>query len=201
MCRGRGKVKRGRCEKRDGFFISPSKENGGARPYNKSIGPGEATVRNKADLSGTAGRRASPPGSWRYLWVSETVCSPGRAQAVTEKSHTGRGHGCRLIAVKRVRGGTFRPGFAIEEVCVFETGLHLRRGADGGSSDRGCVGLFVPGPSPQGAAVGLLRGPAARAQGRDRPGTAQQSAAGPLPPLHHGGADRVFPRCAPYPFL
>lgn len=20
-------------------------------------------------------------------------------------------------------------------------------------------------------------------------------------PLHHGGADRVFPRCAPYPFL
>ena len=88
-----------------------------------------------------------------------------------------------------------------EEVCVFETGLHLRRCADGGISDRGGVGLFVPCPSPQGAAVGLLRGPAARAQGRGRPGTAQQSAAGPLPPLHHGGADRVFPRRAPYPFL
>lgn len=88
-----------------------------------------------------------------------------------------------------------------EEVCVFETGLHLRRAADGGCSDRGGVGLFVPGPSPQRAAVGLLRGSTARAQGRGRPGTAQQSAAGPLPPLHHGGADRVFPRRAPYPFL
>lgn len=38
-------------------------------------------------------------------------------------------------------------------------------------------------------------------KGRGRPGTAQQSAAGALPPLHHGGADRVFSRRASYPFL
>ena len=31
--------------------------------YNRSIGSEEATVRNREDLSGTAGRRAAPPGS------------------------------------------------------------------------------------------------------------------------------------------
>ena len=47
----------------EAFFVSPSRENGGEGPYNRSIGPEEATVRNKEDLSGTASRRASPPGS------------------------------------------------------------------------------------------------------------------------------------------
>lgn len=45
------------------FFGIGSGVWGGEGPYNKSIGPEEATVRNKEDLSGTAGRRASPPGS------------------------------------------------------------------------------------------------------------------------------------------
>lgn len=45
------------------FFGIGSGVWGGEGPYNKSIGPEEATVRNGEDLSGTAGRRASPPGS------------------------------------------------------------------------------------------------------------------------------------------
>ena len=42
----------GPCGERDGFFISPSKEKGCEGPYNKSIGPEEATVRNREGLSG-----------------------------------------------------------------------------------------------------------------------------------------------------
>lgn len=187
-------------QRAEAFFLSPSKEKGSEGPYNKSIGPEEATVRNGEGLSGRRAighRRRGHSDTYGY---PNCLLTGPRTERHRRKSYRA---GPRLPpnAVKRVRGGTFRPGFAIEEVCVFETGLHLRRSADGGCSDRGGVGLFVPGPSPQGAAVGLLRGPAARAQGRGRPGTAQQSAAGPLPPLYHGGADRVFPRRAPYPFL
>ena len=74
-----------RCGERNCFSESVPVRRVRRGSYNRSIGPEEATVRNKEDLSGTAGRRAAPPGSWRYLWVSGNICSPGRTQSVTEE--------------------------------------------------------------------------------------------------------------------